>query len=161
MKPRRMLMIGTFDPSFGRNRQLQRLATMLGWQVSVRSASVWGDDKVAAASRGRALTALRAAVAYVRLVGILVGAAVPGRRPHVVLVPHPSQIDAVVVGSLCKVFRLPLVIDYFVSLHETVVIDRGLVGERSPIAAILRRCDAWAYAAPSWPGCRWSVRRTP
>jgi glycosyltransferase involved in cell wall biosynthesis/2-polyprenyl-3-methyl-5-hydroxy-6-metoxy-1,4-benzoquinol methylase len=139
-----MLMIGTFDPSFGRNRQLQRLATMLGWEVSVRSASVWGDDKVAAASRGRALTALRAAVAYVRLVGILVGAAVPGRRPHVVLVPHPSQIDAVVVGSLCKVFRLPLVIDYFVSLHETVVIDRGLVGERSPIAAILRRCDAWA-----------------
>jgi hypothetical protein len=27
-----MLMIGTFDPSFGRNRQLQRLAMMLGTQ---------------------------------------------------------------------------------------------------------------------------------
>jgi glycosyltransferase involved in cell wall biosynthesis/protein-L-isoaspartate O-methyltransferase len=139
-----MLMVGTFDPLFGRNRQLRRLATMLGWQVSVRSVSAWGDDKVAAASRGRALTALRAAAAYVRLVGVLLAAAVPGRRPRVVLIPHPSQIDAVVVGSLCKVFRLPLVIDYFVSLHETMVTDRGLVGERSPIAAALRRCDAWA-----------------
>ncbi|MFM7411301.1 MAG: hypothetical protein ACKO3L_11000, partial [Actinomycetota bacterium] len=63
MKSRRMLMIGTFDPAFGRNRQLVRLATMLGWQVSLRSVSAWGDDKVAAASRGRVLTALRAAVA--------------------------------------------------------------------------------------------------
>lgn len=144
MKSRRMLMIGTFDPAFGRNRQLVRLATMLGWQVSVRSVSAWGDDKVAAASRGRVLTALRAAVAYVRLVGVLLAAAVPGRRPHVVVVPHPSQIDAVVVGSLCKVLRLPMVVDFFVSLHETVVTDRGLVGERSLIAAALRRCDAWA-----------------
>lgn len=144
MKPRRMLMIGTFDPTFGRNRQLVRLATMLGWQVSVRSAGAWGDDKVAAASRGRALTAVRAAFAYLRLVGVLLAASAPGRRPHVVVVPHPSQIDAVVVGSLCKVLRLPMAIDYFVSLHETVVTDRGLVGARSPIAAALRRCDAWA-----------------
>ncbi|MBM3730025.1 MAG: methyltransferase domain-containing protein [Actinobacteria bacterium] len=144
MKTRRMLMIGTFDPTFGRNRQLVRLATMLGWQVSVRSLGAWGDDKVAAASRGRALTALRVGVAYVRLVGVLLAAAVPGRRPHVVVVPHPSQIDAVVVGPLCKVLRLTLVVDFFVSLHETVVTDRGLVSERSPIAGLLRRCDTWA-----------------
>ncbi len=137
-------MVGTFDPAFGRNRQLLRLANMSGWTVSVRSASAWGDDKVAAASRGRVVTALRAAVAYARLVGILLAAAVPGRRPHVVFVPHPSQIDAVVVGSLCKVLRLRLVIDFFVSLHETVVTDRRLVGERSPVAMFLRRCDAWA-----------------
>ena len=139
-----MLMVGTFDPAFGRNRQLARLATMLGWQVTVRSASAWGDDKVAAASRARVLIALRAGFAYVRLVGVLLAASLPGRRPHVVLVPHPSQIDAVVVGSLCKVLRLPIVIDFFVSLHETVVTDRGLVSERSPVAAVLRKCDAWA-----------------
>jgi hypothetical protein len=139
VKSRRMLMVGTFDPAFGRNRQLLRLATILGWKVTVRCASAWGEDKVAAASKGRAVTALRAAAAYVRLVTVVLAAGVPGRRPHVVLVPHPSQIDAVVVGSLCKVLRLPVVIDFFVSLHETVVTDRRLVGERSPIAAVLRR----------------------
>jgi glycosyltransferase involved in cell wall biosynthesis len=139
-------MVGTFDPSFGRNRQLARLATRSGWDVTMRSAGAWGDDKVAAATRGRLGTALRAGLAYVRIVATLVLAAVPGRRPDVVLVPHPSQIDAVVVGVLCKVVRLPLVIDYFVSLHETVVVDRRLVSSRSPIARVLRRCDAWAAA---------------
>lgn len=144
MSTKRLLLVGTFDPSFGRNRQIVRLATMLGWTVTLRSASAWGNDKVAAASRGRATTALRAAVAYVRIVGTLLAAAVPGRRPTAVFVPHPSQIDAVIVGVLCKVLRLRLVIDFFVSLHETVVTDRGLVGARSPIAAVLRRCDSWS-----------------
>lgn len=139
-----MLMVGTFDPAFGRNRQIVRLATMVGWDVTVRSASAWGNDKVAAASAGRVRTALRMAVAYVRIVATLVVAAVPGRRPDVVVVPHPSQIDAVVVGVLCRVLRLRLVIDFFVSLHETVVVDRGLVSARSPLATLLRRCDAWA-----------------
>ena len=144
MKQRCILMVGTFDPLFGRNRQLARLAAMSGWEVKSRSTSAWGTDKVAAASRGRVGTVLRAAVAYVRIVGTVLSFAVPGRRPDVVLVPHPSQVDAVVVGVLCRLVRLPLVIDYFVSLHETVVIDRRLVGEKSPIAKILRRCDAWA-----------------
>ena len=144
MTTKRMLMLGSFDPAFGRNRQLVRLATMSGWDVSVRSVSAWGADKVAAASRPRIITATRAVVAYLRIVGILLGASVPGRRPRVVLVPHPSQIDAVVVGVMCKVLRLRLAIDFFVSLHETVVVDRGLVGSRSPVAAMLRRCDAWA-----------------
>lgn len=137
-------MVGGFDPAFGRNRQLVRLASMAGWNVSVRSVSAWGSDKVAAASRARVFTAARAALAYVRIVGILLVASVPGRRPHVVLVPHPSQIDAVIIGVLCKALRLPLAIDFFVSLHETVVVDRALVGSRSPVAAVLRRCDVWA-----------------
>ena len=144
MKSRRILMVGSFDPTFGRNRQLVRLAAMTGWDVTQRSVSAWGDDKVAAAKSGRLTTALRAAIAYVRIIGVVCFAAVPGRRPDVVLVPHPSQIDGVVVGVLCKLFRLPMIIDYFVSLHETVVSDRGLVKSTSPIAAVLKRCDAWA-----------------
>ncbi len=144
MKQRRILMVGTFDPAFGRNRQLVRLAEMLGWKVDQRSVAAWGDDKVAAASAGRLGTALRAAVAYVRIVVAVLAAAIPGRRPDVVLVPHPSQVDAVVVGTLCRVLRLPLVIDYFVSLHETVVVDRGLVKATSPVARLLAKCDSWA-----------------
>ncbi len=144
MTLRRVLMVGSFDPTFGRNRQIVRLAAMAGWDVTQRSVSAWGDDKVAAARSGRVLTALRAAVAYVRLAGIVCAAAVPGRRPDAVLVPHPSQIDGVLVGALCKAFRLPVAIDYFVSLHETAVTDRGLVKPTSLVARLLERCDAWA-----------------
>lgn len=144
MSSHRILMVGTFDPTFGRNRQLVRLAGRCGWDVDLRSASVWGVDKVAAATRGRFVTALRAVVVYLRIAATLIVAALPGRRPDVVLVPHPSQIDAVIVGLLCRIFRLPMVIDYFVSLHETVVVDRKLVQPRSLIARMLFRCDSWA-----------------
>ena len=139
-----ILMIGSFDPDFGRNRQLVRLAEANGWSVRQRSFDHWGD-KVAAASAGKLRTGLRLLGAQMRIVGsLLVAGLRPGRRPRVVLVPHPSQIDAVTVGVLCKVLRLPMVIDFFVSLHETVVEDRRLVPESSAIAGVLRRVDAWA-----------------
>ena len=139
-----ILMIGSFDPGFGRNRQLVRLAEANGWSVWQRSFDHWGD-KVAAASSGKVRTGLRLLGAQVRIVGSLLVAGLRfGRRPKAVLVPHPSQIDAVTVGVLCKVLRLPMVIDFFVSLHETVVDDRRLVPGTSPIAGALRRVDAWA-----------------
>jgi polysaccharide pyruvyl transferase WcaK-like protein len=139
-----ILMIGSFDPMFGRNRQLVRLAELNGWSVRQRSFDHWGD-KVAAASAGKLRSGLRLLVAQARIIGSLFVAGVRiGRRPKVVLVPHPSQIDAVTVGVICKVLRLSMVIDYFVSLHETVVEDRGLVSAVSPIAGALRRVDAWA-----------------
>ena len=139
-----MLMVGGFDPRFGRNRQLVRLAEMNGWEVVLRNHPAWGDDKIATARSGRAVSAVRAAVAYVRIVATMCASSIPGRRPDVVVVPHPSQIDAVVIGLLCRVVRLPMVIDYFVSLHETVVVDRGLVRASSPVAKLLAKCDAWA-----------------
>lgn len=137
-------MVGGFDPRFGRNRQLVRLAEMNGWEVALRANRAWGSDKVSTARSGRLFAIARAAAAYVRVVATMAAAALPGRRPDVVLVPHPSQIDAVVIGLMCKLFRLPLVIDYFVSLHETVVVDRRLVRESSLVAKMLAKCDAWA-----------------
>ena len=139
-----VLMIGSYDPMFGRNRQLCRLAELNGWSVRRRSFDHWGD-KVAAASAGKLRTGLRLAVAQLRIVASLVSAGLRfGRRPKAVLVPHPSQIDAVTVGLLCRMLRLPMVIDFFVSLHETVVEDRRLVSASSPVARALRRVDTWA-----------------
>lgn len=139
-----VLMVGSFDPMFGRNRQLCRLASLNGWSVRQRSFDHWGD-KVAAASAGKLRTGLRLVAAQLRIVGCLVVAGLRfGRRPRAVLVPHPSQIDAVTVGIMCRILRLSMVVDFFVSLHETVVEDRRLVSPSSPIAGALRRVDAWA-----------------
>ena len=60
-------MVGGFDPCFGRNRQLVRLAEMNGWEVVLRNHRAWGDNKVAIARSGRAVSAMRAAAAYVRI----------------------------------------------------------------------------------------------
>jgi polysaccharide pyruvyl transferase WcaK-like protein len=136
-----ILMVGTFDSDFGRNRQLVRLAHINGWSVRQCSFDAWGD-KVAAVSKGRVRTAVRLMGAYLRIIGVVLGAGLRfGGRPRAVLVGHPSQVDALVVGLLCKLLRLPMVIDFFVSLHETVVEDRALVARGSLVAKGLRRVD--------------------
>jgi len=139
----RVLITGTGDPTFGRNQQIIRLLEKSGCIVSVRSHSMWKGDKTDAVQSGKAALVFRALRQYAKVVGTTVSAGVR-RRPDVVMVLHPSQIDGVVIGLLCKVFRLPLVIDFFVSLHETVVEDRGLISNTSIGGRFLRRCDQLA-----------------
>jgi glycosyltransferase involved in cell wall biosynthesis len=138
-----VLVVGTCDPQFGRNQQIVRLLEKAGCNVRVQVHSMWNGDKTTAVLKGKRQLFVRACVQYLKVVGTVIRAGVR-RRPDVVFVLHPSQFDAVVVGVLCKVLRLPMVIDFFVSLHETVVDDRGLANSHSLSSRILKRCDRWA-----------------
>ncbi len=138
-------MLGTFDPEFGRNRQLARLAESTGMSVTIQSFALWSKDKVTAAQKGALRTAILSITVYARLSFAVIQLGVSrSRRPDALLIPHPSQIDAVLVGLLARIVRLPVVIDYFVSLHETVVTDRALASPQSFKAKILRCFDKWA-----------------
>ena len=138
-----VLMCGTFDPSFPRNRQLIRLMKSRNAKLTVKNFSLWSSNKVADVRQGKIRRALRAVVVYGQMAVVLLGHTLnPRRRPSVVLVPHPCQFDAVVVGALCRIVRVPMVIDYFVSLHETVVDDRNIVSSTSLTAKVLRSVDA-------------------
>ena len=138
-----VLMCGTFDPNFGRNRQLLRLMESHNIAVNVKSYSLWSSNKVADVRQGKVQRALRAVSVYGQMIVALLGQTLnPRRRPSVVLVPHPCQFDAVVVGAICRMVRVPMVIDYFVSLHETVVDDRNIVSSTSLTAKVLRSVDA-------------------
>ena len=138
-----VLMCGTFDPNFGRNRQLLRLMKSHNIAVNVKSYSLWSSNKVADVRQGKVQRALRAVAVYGQMIIVLLGQTLnPRRRPSAVLVPHPCQFDAVVVGAVCRIVRVPMVIDYFVSLHETVVDDRGIVSSASLTAKVLRSVDA-------------------
>ena len=138
-----VLMCGTFDPNFGRNRQLLRLMESRNITVNVKNYSLWSSNKVADVRQGKIQRALRAVAVYGQMIVALLSQTLnPRRRPSVVLVPHPCQFDAVVVGVLCRIVRVPMVIDYFVSLHETVVEDRNIVSSTSLTAKVLRSVDA-------------------
>lgn len=142
-KAMQVLMCGTFDPNFGRNRQLLRLMKSRNINVTVKSFSLWSSNKVKDVRQGKIQRALRAVAVYGRMTVVLLSHTLnPRRRPSVVLVPHPCQFDAVVVGALCRIVRVPMVIDYFVSLYETVVDDRNIVSSTSLTAKVLRSVDA-------------------
>jgi glycosyltransferase involved in cell wall biosynthesis len=63
-----------------------------------------------------------------------------------VLVCYMGQLDVLVVWPFAKFRRKPIVWDAFLSLYDTVVDDRRMVGTRSPIASLL---FAW-----EWLACR-------
>lgn len=137
-----VLMCGTFDPMFGRNRQILRLMESQNVVVTVKNYSLWSTNKVADVRQGRIRRILRAAVVYTQMTLAVFGQTLdPRRRPDVVLVPHPCQFDAVIAGAICRIVRVPMVIDYFVSLHETVVEDRKIVSPTSLTAKLLHVVD--------------------
>ena len=62
-----------------------------------------------------------------------------------VLVPYLGQFDILVLWPFAKLRRRPIVLDAFLSLYNTVVEDRQLVGKHNPIA--------YALFALEWLAC--------
>ena len=145
MTGNKILLIGTFDPQFGRARQLVRLGNKAGFSLQLHPYQLWGADKVSAAQRSLATTALKMVSTNIRMAlhAFRVGFT-PSMRPSAFLVPHPSQIDGVIIGLIGRIVRVPVIIDYFVSLHETVVLDRQLASSRSLKASVLKAADRWS-----------------
>src|SRR6185295_16412133 len=71
------------------------------------------------------------------------------KRPDLVVFLYPGHLDACLLGPIARLRRIPAVLDVFISLYDTVVMDRGLKSPRSPIALATRALDVLAC---------WSVR---
>jgi glycosyltransferase involved in cell wall biosynthesis len=136
--PRRVLVIGTFDPAMPRSRQWLRLLDRLGDEVEVRNVGSWGGDRAAAASPIRMLLRV--------LGGLWRGARYLAtcERPDVVVFLYPGHLDACVLGPIARIRRIPAVLDVFISLFDTVIVDRGLRSRRSPVALATRTLDVLA-----------------
>jgi glycosyltransferase involved in cell wall biosynthesis len=137
---------GTYDLGRPRNRILIEGLRENGVQVIECHASVWEgvEDKSSIRSlRRRVRHGLRWLVAayprlcwrYLRL-----------PRHDLVLVGYLGQLDVLVVRPLAWLRRVPLVWDTYLSLHDTVVDDRALIGPRHPLA--------WLLFAWEWLGLR-------
>lgn len=63
-------------------------------------------------------------------------------RHDVIFLSHPSQLNLMLVGPLSKILLRKLVVDFYVSLHDTLVLDRGLVSKNGALAKLLSVFDA-------------------
>lgn len=126
----RVLVAGTYDPNFARNRTLLRHLSRIGADVELCNHHFWGGKRHEILDRSKAKLAIAAVVAYARLLIGLVGA-LARRRPDVVLVAYPGHFDMPLVGVVCRLFRVPVVFDIFISLRDTIVDDRKLVSGSS------------------------------
>lgn len=137
----RICYFGTYDQDYCRNQILQRGLALAGAEVVECHAAVWdARDKSQVRGAGRIVGTARR---FLRSRGEL-------RRGYRALPDH----DALVVGYLGHLDvalarrlagRRPVVLDAFLSLHETVVEDRAMMGPGHPAARALWRVERGAY----------------
>jgi glycosyltransferase involved in cell wall biosynthesis len=143
---RRVLVIGTFDPAMPRAAQWMRLLGRLDCDVEVRNVPAWDPDRSLKAGASPLAMVSRALRALPGLAWYLLRC----ERPDLVVFLYPGHFDACVLGPIARLRRIPAVLDVFISLYDTVVLDRKLHGKRSPVAFLTRALDTLAC---------WSVAR--
>jgi glycosyltransferase involved in cell wall biosynthesis len=133
----RVIMAGTFDPAFARNRKLVRLLELGGHDVETCHVDLWGGKRYEIPNQRKAVVVAHAIAAYPKLVWKFLR--VP--RGDVVVVAYPGWFDMLVLSLLARVRRMPVVFDVFISLYDTVVSDRKLASAKSPIGRLARFVD--------------------
>ncbi len=123
----RIVLAGTFDPNFARNRRIRALLEHLGHDIETCQVDVWAGDRYLIPQQSKLATLVRAARAYPRLVWRFLR--LP--RADVVVVLYPGWFDLPLLSFLARLRRMPVVFDIFISLYDTVVSDRKLASPRS------------------------------
>jgi glycosyltransferase involved in cell wall biosynthesis len=136
-RARRVLLAGTFEPDFARNRVILALLRREGYDVRVVRRSLWGPVRYALLDQPKLRLAVRALLVYVQLIYALVRA----ERPDAIFVLYPGYFDMPVVAVVARARRIPVVFDVFVSLHDTVVGDRALRPPTSLMGRLTRLVD--------------------
>lgn len=133
----RILLTGTFDPAFNRNRRIRSFLTASGHEVAACNVDVWSGDRAGLMRGRRTRVALRCLAAYPMLIARLL----LGRSADVVVVVYPGWLDMLLLAPVAKLRRIPVLFDPFISLSDTVVADRGLVPGDGVVYRLLRNVD--------------------
>lgn len=147
-RPLRVIVWGTYDTGKPRTRILLEGLRAQGVEITEIHADIWSDtaDKSGLGPRAMAARLARLALAWPGLVARYLAA--PDH--DAVLVPYMGQFDVLALKPFAALRRRPVVWDMFLSLHDTVVDDRAMVGPRS--------APARALHALEWLACRAAAR---
>lgn len=141
--PRLVCLAGTWDPEFARNKALTRILRIAGCDVSLCQVPLWGVRGDTIVKQRKLAVFAKAAWAY----PLLLWKFLRTPRPDVVIVPYPGHFDMLLLGPLCRLRRIPVVFDIFISLFDTIVTDRRLRGPNSPVALVALAADRLACRA--------------
>ena len=133
----RVLLAGTYDRGFARNRRLVVLFERAGHEVDTCQVDLWGDDRYEIPNQRKAKLLVQGLLAYPRLVWRFLRAP----RADAVVVCYPGWFDMFVVAPLARLRRMPVIFDAFISLSDTVVEDRKLASRRSILGRATRLVD--------------------
>ena len=136
----RVLLAGTFDPEFARNRVVMSLLERAGFEIEIARRELWGRDRRLLVDQPKWGLLRRGMVAYPSLAATVARR----RRPDLIFVPYPGYVDVPVIAPIARARRIPLLFDTFISLYDTIVEDRGLRSRRSLIGRATHAADTVA-----------------
>ncbi len=132
----RIVLWGTYDAGTSRNRILSRGLRENGVEVIECHKDVWRgiEDK----SRIAGLwPKLRLLIKWLCSYPSLIWQYLRLPRHDVVIVGYLGHLDVLLLWPFAKLRRTPILWDVYISLYNTVVEDRKLVGPRHPLAYLL------------------------
>lgn len=141
----RVVCWGTYDLGKPRNRILLRGLREAGVELVEIHKDVWGgvEDKGHISGVGRKLVLmLKWLAAYPGLIWRYMRAP----RHDAVFVGYMGHLDVLVLWPFAKMRGVPVIWDVFLSLYNTIVEDRRIVGRGNPLA--------WLLFAWEWLACR-------
>lgn len=139
----RVVLWGTYDTGKPRNRVLRAALRGAGAEVIEIQTQIWSgieDKSQITGLRLRLMFLLSWMAAYPRLVLKYI------RAPEhdAVIIGYLGHLDVLVLWPFARLKGKPVVWDAFLSLYDTVVLDRKLIGPKHPLARILW---AWEWLA--------------
>ena len=145
----RVVLWGVYDTGKPRTRIIRSALREAGIEVVEIHYDVWRgveDKSQVSAKRERLRLLLAWLSAYPRLVARYLRA--PAH--DAVVITYPGHLDVLVLSPFALLRRRPVLWDAFLSLYDTVVLDRRMVGARHPVAWLL-----WIW---EWLACRAATR---
>lgn len=138
-----ILFWGTYDTGKPRTRILREGLRRNGVQISEIHAAIWEgiEDKSQVSGAGRRVALL---LRWIGSYPSLLWRFIRAPRPDVVLVGFPGILDIVLLAPFARLRRIPIVWDVFMSLYDTVVVDRRMLSARRPFARLLRWLEGFA-----------------
>jgi glycosyltransferase involved in cell wall biosynthesis len=131
----RICYFGTFDADYVRNQVIIAGLRIQGADVVVCHVPFWEDTAHKVRETTKGLLNPHLWVHLLRIYIQLVRQYLKVGAYDVMIVGYAGHIDMLLARILTWVAHKPLVFDAFLSLHETIVEDRGLAGRRSLMSA--------------------------
>jgi len=130
----RVLAFGTYDRAYPRNAQVLSALRGAGAEVVEQHRAAWDPQTNWSLGARQALRVARAELSLLRA---------PDLAADVVLVGYPGHFDLLAARRAAR--GRPVVFNPLVSLHDTLVGDRGRFRPGSPAARLLERVDRFAF----------------
>lgn len=135
-----VLLLGTFDPDFYRNKSIKRSLAHKGVHVIEWNREVWGSDRFNLAMNLSIKTLVKFLKAEISLAYKVIKEA---RKLEVdtILVAYPGYFDLMPALLARKITNARIVYDPFISISDTIIDDRKIVTAKSLTGRMLRYLD--------------------